>query len=140
MGMTAELALRLRDAGLQWREPAPGDRFVVFQPELLDTPFVISDMTVNVHDFPSGTVIGFNGVTEWALDSVALEQTLWLPREDQLRELLGSAFLRLERLDGGYRVVVRKDDQDYAVLDPDPVQAYGEALLVVLTGSVLRPR
>ena len=51
--------------------------------------FTISDMVVEPHDYPTGTVLGFNGTTEWALDSVAQEDALWLPREDQLRELLG---------------------------------------------------
>ena len=54
-----------------------------------DDVFVLSDMTVEVHDLPSGRVIGFNGTTEWALDEVAQRDALWIPREDQLRELLG---------------------------------------------------
>ena len=139
MGMTVELALRLRDAGLLWDEPTPADRFVVLQPELLDTSFVISDMTVDVHEFPGGAVIGFNGVTECALDSVSIDQALWLPREDQLRDLLGQAFVRLERAGSDYSVTVRTDDGERDIVDADPTQAYGEALLVVLTGSVLRP-
>ena len=55
-----------------------------------DEVFVVSDMTVEVHDFPTGKVIGFNGTTEWALDSLAQGDVVWLPREDQLRELLGT--------------------------------------------------
>jgi hypothetical protein len=42
---------------------------VVLQPELLGQPFVLSDMTVDLHEFPGGSVVGFNGTTEWALDS-----------------------------------------------------------------------
>ena len=38
----------------------------------------------------TGDVIGFNGTTEWALDSIELDHVLWLPREDQLRELMGA--------------------------------------------------
>ena len=48
---------------------------------------------LEVHDFVGGSVNGFNGVTEGALDSVALEETLWLPREDQLRAVLGHDFV-----------------------------------------------
>lgn len=46
--------------------------------------FVISDLTIDVHAFGSGTFIGFNGTTEWALDSIEQGSVLWLPRETQL--------------------------------------------------------
>jgi hypothetical protein len=126
------LATQLRDAGLAWR-PAPGDRFVVPDRDLDDTPFVLSDMTVEVHELPKGTVIGFNGTTEWALDDVDKDEAIWLPREDQLRELLGKAFVRLDRVDGGYRVVVADEVlvEYRAGSAPD---AYGRALLATLRG------
>ncbi|EYR64966.1 hypothetical protein N866_19540 [Actinotalea ferrariae CF5-4] len=92
--ISVELAERLVIAGLRWR-PAPGDRFVIPQPELAGQVFTLSDMTIEVHDHPGGTVLGFNGTTEWALDSVAQDDALWLPREDQLRELLGGTFVSL---------------------------------------------
>src|SRR3954466_14229607 len=68
--------------------------------------FTVSDMTIEAHTYPTGTVLGFNGTTEWALDSVAIEDALWFPREDQLREALKGTFQKLERdpVDG-YRVV-----------------------------------
>ena len=53
-----------------------------------DEVFVLSDMTVEVHQLEHGQVIGFNGTTEWALDSVEDRDAVWLPRESQLRELL----------------------------------------------------
>ena len=95
------LARRLRDTGLRW-EPTAGDRFVLADRDMDADVFVVSDMVADVHQFPSGPVIGFNGTVEWALDSVGTEQTLWLPQEDQLRRLLGGTFRRLER-DGGPR-------------------------------------
>ncbi|NHC44993.1 pilus assembly protein CpaE [Motilibacter aurantiacus] len=98
------LARRLRDAGLTW-EPASGDRFVLLGPEMTDDVFVLSDMVADVHHFPSGPVIGFNGTVEWALDSVSADDALWLPTEEQLRERLGDAFDRLERTGDGFRVV-----------------------------------
>ena len=82
-----DLALALRDAGLRW-SPQRGDRFVLPHREMDEDVFVLSDMTVEVHEFPNGRVIGFNGVTEWALDSVEQHEALWLPAEHQLRELL----------------------------------------------------
>lgn len=123
--------MRLRDAGLAW-DPAPGDRFTVLEPEMLGESFVVSDMTIEVQDFPTGRVLGFNGTTEWALDSVAHDAALWLPREDQLRDHLGAAFRSLDRHEGGYRVVVRVDGTERVVHDTSAAEAYGAALLLLL--------
>ncbi|PWJ54674.1 hypothetical protein SAMN06264364_106117 [Quadrisphaera granulorum] len=93
--MTSTTTARaLRETGLQWT-PAKGDRFVIPDREMDDVVFVVSDMTIEAHDLPSGQVLGFNGTTEWALDSVDAAQVLWLPREGQLRELLGAAMVSL---------------------------------------------
>ena len=89
--LSVDLAKRLRDAGLAWK-PSPGDRFVLPDREMDDDVFVLSDMTIELHDMPNGQVIGFNGTTEWALDGVQKDEALWLPREDQLRALLGRTF------------------------------------------------
>lgn len=94
--ISQDLAQTLRDAGLRWR-PAAGDRFVIPQPGLDDELFTLSEMTIEAREYPTGTILGFNGTTEWALDSVAQEDALWMPREDQLRDLLGRAFVSLAR-------------------------------------------
>lgn len=120
-----DLARRLRDGGLTWT-PERGDRFVVPDREMDDEVMVVSDFTVEVHDVPSGRIIGFNGTTEWALDSLTLEQVLWLPREEQLRALLGDRFRRLEVVDDGFSVVLT-DDRVFA--DPDAESAYARAVL-----------
>lgn len=127
------LALALRDAGLRWT-PAPGDRFVLPGRGMDEDVFVISDMTVEVHRFPTGTVIGFNGVTEWALDSVQQEEALWLPGEHQLRKCLGDRFARLEADPAaGFTVTVVLDDGVISRQAPVADDAYGLALLDVLT-------
>ncbi|MBD8704737.1 pilus assembly protein CpaE [Frigoribacterium sp. CFBP 13712] len=90
------LARRLHDAGLRWH-PTTGDRFVIDRGEFVGDVFTISEMTIEAHEYPTGTVLGFNGTTEWALDSVAADQSLWLPREDQLRALLARSFRSLTR-------------------------------------------
>jgi hypothetical protein len=130
---TVDLARRLRSAGLRW-EPARGDRFVLPDRGMDDEVFVLSDMTVEVHRFPSGSVIGFNGVTEWALDSVEQGEALWLPGEAQLRHLLGGLFVRLESTPDAFTVTLRMPDGERRFTAPDPAQAYGEALLSVLVG------
>ncbi len=128
--ITEELATALQLAGLHWR-PQPGDRFAIPQPGLHDQVFTISDMVVEPHEYPTGTVLGFNGTTEWALDSVDQEQAVWLPREDQLRELLGATFRRLERADDVYRVVVVGVEAgiEQVHTGASAAEAYGLALL-----------
>ena len=101
--ISVETARLLRDAGLRWN-PATGDRFVVVDRGMDDEVFVLSDMTVEVHQLEHGQVIGFNGTTEWALDSVEDRDALWLPREGQLRELLAGTFRSLDRVGGDWRV------------------------------------
>jgi len=131
--VSIELAQRLRDAGLRW-EAERGDRFVITSSRG-DESFVISDMTIEVHPFPTGRVVGFNGTTEWALDSVMEDETLWLPREDQLRTNLGSSFRRLERDGRRYRVVLTENGVETGVEAEDVEEAYGQALLRVLTAA-----
>ena len=82
--ITIDLALRLRAAGLAWT-PESGDRFVIADRDMDGDVFVVSELTIEVHQAPSGPLIRFNGTTEWALDSVEQEATVWLPREGQLR-------------------------------------------------------
>jgi hypothetical protein len=109
------LARALRAAGLVWH-PESGDRFRIEAELLTDVVFTLSDMTIEAHRYESGTVLGFNGTTEWALDSVDLEDALWLPREDQLRHMLGSTFRSLSvDDDGAYRVEVGRPDGTTAV-------------------------
>lgn len=100
------LAAELRAAGLRWH-PTAGDRFVVTDGTLDGDVFTVSDMVVEViGEGSGGQVLGFNGTTEWALDSVPIEATLWLPREGQLRRMLGRSFRRLEVREGGFGVTI----------------------------------
>jgi hypothetical protein len=125
------LAQQLSAAGLAW-EPARGDYFVLPHRDMDDQVFVLSDMTVEVHQFPGGEVIGFNGTVEWALDSIERHEALWLPREDQLRDALGDEFVELARTSGGYRCDLASSTHQ-AETAPE---AYALAVLALLrTGS-----
>ncbi|MBD8059877.1 pilus assembly protein CpaE [Cellulomonas sp. JH27-2] len=130
-------ARALRDSGLRWT-PTSGDRFVMLQVGMEDDVFTISEMTIEAHQFPTGTVLGFNGTTEWALDSVAQEDALWLPREDQLRELLGGAFRSLARsTDGRYQVLAElpgRPEQLFTAVQA--TEAYAQALLALIRAAV----
>ena len=134
-----DLAQQLRAAGLPW-EPAPGDRFVLPLPDMQDEVFILSNVIAEVHQFEHGNVIGFNGTTEWALDSVEQDGVVWLPREEQLRELLGAAFVRLEPVTGGYAVTATAGDgEDRRFVDIDAERAYARAVLSRLSGSSRSP-
>jgi hypothetical protein len=129
--LSVELARALRDTGLQWT-PARGDSFVVPDRGMDSDVFVLADMTIDVHPFPAGSVIGFNGTTEWALDSVMQSEALWIPAEHQLRELLGDAFAGLAPTGDGYRVTLRINGATSGYDGPDPAEAYALALLHLL--------
>lgn len=104
--LSLTLATELNEAGVRW-DPVPGDRFTIRSTELLGEIFTVSEMTIQVHEYPTGTILGFNGTTEWALDSVTKDEALWLPSEQQLRELLGRAFVSLENDAEGFVVTTR---------------------------------
>jgi hypothetical protein len=129
--ISVELALRLRAAGLAWT-PASGDRFVIPGREMDADVFVVSELTIDVHQAPTGPLIRFNGTTEWALDSVPQESVVWLPREGQLREALGARFRRLEPIGDGFAVVIDGRDGEERHVDLDAERAYARALLSVL--------
>ena len=136
--ITRELAETLSVRGLAW-EPASGDRFLVPDRDLDEEVFVVSGMSVEVAELEFGAEMRFNGTVEWALDSIAKDEVVWLPREDQMRRALGALFLRLERQEGvtdGW-VVVLGDGSRFADIDAE--RAYARALLSVLPGSSAGP-
>ena len=135
--ISTDLALALRDAGLVWH-PASGDRFQLDEPEFEADVFTVSEMTIEPRSYPTGTILAFNGTTEWALDSVALEDALWLPREDQLRELLRGAFRSLHRLADTHvvEIALRREagsaEELHRFEHPQPEDAYALAVLALL--------
>lgn len=135
--LTAALAGELLSAGLLWT-PRPGDRFVVPVGEMSGEVFYISEMTIEVHSRPGGRVLGFNGTTEWALDSLSLNDVVWIPREEQLREQLGDRFISLTRTADAWHVLAAVAGAERSFGDPDAEIAYAHAVLAILrdeTGS-----
>jgi hypothetical protein len=126
--ISIELARALRDAGLPWT-PSSGDQFVIPDRDLDGQVFAISEMTIGTRSTPSGRVLAFNGTVEWALDSIMQREVVWLPSEGQLRDLLGSRFIALERDDGLLRCVVDFDGHRMEYRDANAANAYGRALL-----------
>jgi hypothetical protein len=136
--ISRELAGALRDAGLAWA-PEKGDWFVIPGKGLDDLVFVLSDMVIETRTMALGRkMLAFNGTTEWAIDTLATSEALWLPREDQLRAALGEAFMRLEHLPGetpGYAVAMLLGDREERFVDVDVESAYARAALALLGSS-----
>jgi hypothetical protein len=129
--ISLDLARRIRAAGIPW-VPAAGDRFFVPDRDMDDDVFVVSDMVIEVHHSPGGAFMGFNGTTEWAMDSIEQHRVLWLPREDQLRTRIGDRLVRLERTASGWDVVTDNGTGEQVASAPDVEDAYGLALLGLL--------
>jgi hypothetical protein len=87
-------------------------------------------MVVEVLEMPlRQRYFGFNGTTEWALDSIPQDEVVWLPREDQLRTMLGTSFTALEAIPGGYAVTIRGEGRDERHVDLTAEAAYARAVL-----------
>ncbi|GAB3602462.1 pilus assembly protein CpaE [Microbacterium aureliae] len=135
--ISTEMAQALRDAGLIWH-PVSGDRFQLDEPEFEADVFTVSEMTIEPREYPTGRILAFNGTTEWALDSVALEDALWLPHEHQLRELLRGSFRALRRLADTHEVEIHlrgregQPDETLVFEHPEPADAYAMAVLELL--------
>ncbi|SDS05774.1 hypothetical protein SAMN04488543_0985 [Friedmanniella luteola] len=120
---------------LPWT-PHNGDQFYIPREEIAESVFTVSDMVVERVTLQGETRFHFNGTVEWALDSVEADLVVWLPREEQLRELVGTWFLSLDATPEGFVVTVSGPGRAHHT-DPEPeaADAYGRALLYVLTAA-----
>jgi hypothetical protein len=129
--ISRDLAVRLRPS-ITWT-PSNGDQFYIPQPEMAESVFTVSDMVVELVTRDGETRFHFNGTVEWALDSVSSTDVVWLPREEQLRELIGPHFLSLDAGSDGFVVTVSGPGKAYHT--PGQVvaaDAYALALLYVV--------
>ena len=137
--ISAELAQRLKQAGLQWL-PSERDFFMIPGHQLDNQVFVLSQFTGLVQLVNGNPVISFHGTTEWALDYILLAETVWLPSETQLRELIvfmigTDAPMRLDRTPAGYRcqIAVRERMLEFDAAAAE--DAYAQALIYLLQGQ-----
>ena len=130
--ISRDLAQRLQQARVAWT-PTAGDRFFI-PAQMDDDVFTISDMVVEVHEVPGGRHFDFNGTTEWALDTIAQSDVVWLPREEQLRTLLGTAFISMHATPGGFIVVIESAGSEERHIDIDAECAYARAVLSIHAG------
>jgi hypothetical protein len=139
--ISRELAAALREAGVRWM-PASGDRFSLLTPAFETDVFTVSDMTIEPQGPPEARVLGFNGTTEWALDSVEIQEALWLPREDQLREMMGATFVALRAAADGFLVTIRippRDDEDIEAETVADAYALGVLARIAAANERLAP-
>lgn len=134
-------AQALRNAGLRW-EPAQLDFFAIPMAGFEDQVFVISNMTVMAESIREKLAITFHGTVEWALDHLWIGEVVWLPREDQLRELLEERLLgelqpalTLETSQYGYRCTIQFRGKVEMFEAFETSEAYAAALLYVLRAS-----
>jgi hypothetical protein len=121
---------------LSWT-PHNGDQFFIPRPEITESVFTVSDMVVELVVRNGESRFHFNGTVEWALDSVEADEVVWLPREDQLRELLGDYFLSLDYSSAGYVVSVRGPGRAFhTAAEATAAEAYGRALVYVRTAEL----
>lgn len=129
--ISRDLASRLTPV-LDWT-PANGDQFFIPRPEISESIFTMADMVVELIVKHGESRFHFNGTVEWALDSVESDAVVWMPREEQLRALLGDAFHSLDRVGDGYVVSgAGPAGAFHTDARADACDAYAEALLVVL--------
>ncbi|WP_375431618.1 pilus assembly protein CpaE [uncultured Friedmanniella sp.] len=132
--ISRDLAIELA-SHLTWT-PANGDQFFIPRPEISDSVFTLSDMVVELVAAYGETRFHFNGTVEWALDSVESDAAVWLPREDQLRDLLSPWFLSLDASAAGFEVTVSGPGRaHHTAAEAEAADAYGRALLYVLSAA-----
>jgi len=131
-------ALKLKKAGLEW-QPALHDFFAIPDRQMDETVFVLSDMLVTTDEILGIRVVSFQGASEWALDSLVTDETVWLPREDQLRRVLeeillasGHPEILLKSGLEGCSCAIHWHGARYVFIAQDASEAYAAALLHVL--------
>ena len=133
--LTIGTAQELRDAGLEWT-PATLDFFFIPLPDLENQIFVISDMTILSEQLQGQPALTFHGTVEWALDHVWTGEALWVPREDQLRQLIETRLattsdwrLALESSAAGYRCQLQHGSEAETFEGHDVSECLADALL-----------
>lgn len=136
--ISLSLAQQLKDNGLEWHYQTY-DRFAVPVDGLQDQSFILADIPATVQKVQGWPVIMFHGASEWALDYIILQDVIWLPTENQLREMIEDAILGEETLHlqlslkhDGYRCEMIFQGQKHTFKAKTASDTYGMALLHIL--------
>ncbi len=139
--ISIDLAQQLKENGLTW-QPEQHDRFAVLGSSLENQTFIINEMAVLIELWRGVPVVTFHGTPEWALDYVMVADTVWLPSESQLRNMLEERLLgepepkmRLVSTDDGYRCDMQRCGEQHSFEAFGGADAYGLALLYILKSN-----
>jgi hypothetical protein len=131
-------AKQLKAAGLIW-QAGTNDYFAIPDRGLDDRLFVLADMQAQLDTFRGWPVVTFHGTAEWALDYILTTEVVWMPRDDQLLDLLtaqldqeGAGGLRLEITGGTYTCSFLWHEADQQFAGASAGDAYGKALVFLL--------
>jgi hypothetical protein len=136
--ISLSLAVELKNAGLVWN-PALHNLFAIPDSDLDQRVFVVSDMAIDVERLFGQQAITFNGAVEWSLDHIMVDDVVWMPTEEQLREalqqrLLGEAepAIRLNSYSNRFRCMINLEGELLSFEAHTASDAYGLALLHIL--------
>ena len=136
--LSFSIARQLQTAGLAW-QPAPLDYFAIPMPGFEDQVFVINNMTIMAEPIRGRLAITFHGTVEWALDHLWVGEVVWLPREDQLRDMLEERLLgefqpalTFSTPELGYRCDIRFQGRKLSFDGFGAAETYAAALLYIL--------
>lgn len=87
--ISIELALELKAAGLIW-QTTNYDFFAIPDRGFDDRVFILADMMAYTELIQGWPVVAFHGTAEWALDYILTSDVVWVPTEEQLRDVLAS--------------------------------------------------
>jgi hypothetical protein len=139
--ISLSLAKRLKEAGLVW-QAGVNDYFAIPDRDMDDRIFVLSDLLANLNLLRGWPVVTFHGTAEWALDYILTTEVVWLPREDQLRQLIleSAAGEKVKSMqldfDGDYyQCKVMLADEELQAQSASATDAYGQILLELLMYS-----
>jgi len=134
------LATELKEAGLKWL-PDINDFFAIPDSDMDDRIFVMSDMMTSPTTLKGWPTITFHGTSEWAMDYILMEEVVWMPTEEQLRQELifmldqseEKTELRLELGENGrYTTTISFHNTPHTFTAPTPSETYAKALLHIL--------
>ena len=134
------LATQLKEAGLPWL-PDLNDFFAIPDSDLDDRIFVMSDMFTAPVTLQGWPAIIFHGTSEWALDYIFMNEVVWMPTEEQLRQELiflldrveEKTKLRLELGENGrYATTISYKNKPHTFTAPTAGETYALALLHIL--------
>lgn len=138
--LSLALARELKNAGLNW-QPALNDFFAIPDSDLDDRVFVLSDMMASRALLQGWPAITFYGTAEWALDYIFMQDVVWVPTEEQLRQEIIFALDRSEpethlsltlTSNGRYQVAIPVNGRSQTFNGLTAGEAYGRALLHLL--------